>query len=46
MAKRIFVQDTDAPSLPGVRKAVEEFVNETVRKPIYHFGSYGMAEIE
>ncbi len=46
MAKRIFVHDTDAPNFPGVRKAVEEFVNATGRKLIYHFGGYGMGEIE
>jgi hypothetical protein len=46
MAKRIFVHDMDALNLPGVRNAVEGFVNETGRKMIYHFGSYGMAEIE
>lgn len=45
-AKRIFVHDTDCPdTFPGVRKAVEEFARRTGRKPIYHHGSYGMAEI-
>lgn len=44
-AWRIFVHDTDAPNFPGVRKAVEDFVEETGRKVIYHSGSFGMAEI-
>lgn len=45
-AKLIFVHDTDCPdTFPGVRKAVEQFCEETKRKVIYHSGSYGMAEI-
>lgn len=45
MAKRVFVHDTDAPDFPGVRRAVEEYVKESVREVTYHGGSYGMAEI-
>lgn len=44
-AKRIFVHDTDAPDFPGVRKAVEQYGHISHRKPLYHHGSYGMAEI-
>lgn len=45
--QRVFVHDIDCPdTYPGVRKAVEQFIEETGRKVIYHSGSYGMAEIE
>lgn len=45
-AEKIFVHDTDAPNYPGVRKAVDFFVNLTGRKVMYHSGSFGMAEIQ
>ncbi len=44
-SKLILVHDTDAPNFPGVRQAVEQFGKETGRKPVYHHGSFGIAEI-
>jgi hypothetical protein len=46
MSKRIFVHDSEAPDYPSVRKAVEQYVQESSRKVIFHSGSFGMAEIE
>ena len=44
-AARILVHDTDAPDFPGVRQAVDEFLQETKRRVTYYNGSFGMAEI-
>ena len=44
-AKRVLVHDIDAPDFPGVRQAVDEFLQETKRRVTYYNGSFGMAEI-